>query len=69
MIGMGEQVLPLIFERLAKGPDHWYSALTAITEVDPAQGVETMEEARQAWLQWARDNGHLRDSVAAAAVE
>jgi hypothetical protein len=62
IIGMGEQVLPLIFKDLSARGGHWIWALSAITgECDVAKSGDTFREAVQAWLKWGRKNGYLRD--------
>jgi hypothetical protein len=59
IIGMGPSVLPLIFERLAGAPGHWFWALASITGEDPARGTETMSAARAKWLEWAHERGYV----------
>lgn len=59
IIGMGYQAIPLLLRELQTDPDHWFWALNAITEQDPAQSEETFDGAVRAWLKWGRDNDHL----------
>lgn len=61
IIGMGQDALPLIFEELAREPDHWFWALEAITLENPvppeANGkVKLMADA---WVAWAKQKGFL----------
>lgn len=60
IIGMGPSVLPLILESLNESLDHWFWALSAIAGEDPAAGLETLEEAREAWLAWGRERNLLQ---------
>ena len=60
IIGMGKRAIPLILkqiEREGEDPDHWFAALSAITEEDPvpedAYG-DTVKMA-EAWLSWAKE--------------
>src|ERR1700759_4752571 len=57
IIGMGEPALPLILRRLRRRPGQWFWALTAITGQDPAQDVDTVAGARNAWLRWGLERG------------
>ena len=60
IIGMGREVLPLLFAELRSIPDHWFWALKAITGEDPvpplAQG--NVRLMAQAWLDWADQHGY-----------
>ena len=61
IIGMGEAALPLIFaqfEREGDDPDHWFTALEAITDEDPVSENsrgDTVSMAEE-WLSWAKTN-------------
>ena len=59
IIGMGRDVLPLILNRLAAEPNHWFWALRAISGEDPvpATDVGRFAAMRDAWLQWGRHRG------------
>jgi hypothetical protein len=59
IIGMGYTAIPYLLRELQKDPDHWFWALNAITEQDPAQSEETFDGAVRAWLRWGKGNGHL----------
>ena len=59
IIGMGPRAVPLILQDLSEQPDHWYWALNAITGEDPAEGVESFDEAAQRWLDWGRFNEYI----------
>ena len=60
IIGMGPGVLGDILRALEESPDHWFWALSAISGEDAAVGTETFAEARDRWLEWGRERGHLR---------
>ena len=62
IIGMGDRVLPLIFEELQRELDHWFWALKAITRADPdpvpPADVGNLEAMRTHWLRWANERGY-----------
>ncbi len=57
IIGLGPQVVPYILDDLARSPDHWFWALTALVSQDMAAGEVSVRSAAQAWLAWGRDIG------------
>jgi hypothetical protein len=61
IMAMGPDVIRFILRDLAKRPAHWFWALHNLVPAgqDPAEGLTTMEEARQAWLKWGRENKYL----------
>ena len=59
IIGMGDDAIPYLLRELEQDPDHWFWALNAITEQDPAQSEDTFDGAVRAWLRWGKENGHL----------
>jgi hypothetical protein len=61
IMAMGPDVIPLILEDLAKQSAHWFWALHNLVPPgqDPAEGLTTMAAARQAWLEWGRNNNLL----------
>ena len=60
IIGMGEEVVPLILHEMQETGGHWLWALHVITEEDPAPLNATFDEAVQAWLRWGRREGLIR---------
>jgi hypothetical protein len=65
IIGIGEAAVPLILTDLAdNGPDDWFWALTAITDENPitAEIAGNMPAMTEAWLQWGRNAGYLKNS-------
>lgn len=65
IIGMGEKVLPLIFEELSRELDHWFWALKAITQADPvpAEAVGNLVAMRNHWLAWASASNKLKPKI------
>jgi hypothetical protein len=61
IMAMGPEVIPFILSDLEKKPVHWFWALHNLAPKgqDPAEGLTTIEDARQAWLKWGRDNNYL----------
>jgi hypothetical protein len=59
IIGMGMPVLPLVLQSLQEKPAHWFSALHAITNSDPAINASNPSEARDAWLAWGREHHYI----------
>ncbi|HMV86434.1 MAG TPA: hypothetical protein PLD20_04315 [Blastocatellia bacterium] len=59
IIGLGMPVVPYLLRELEQSPDHWFWALRAITDADPAHDTDTFEDARQAWLTWGKEKGDL----------
>lgn len=60
IIGMGQDVVPLIFSELEKNIDHWFWALKAITEADPVPPAHRGRLGHMAadWLRWAKTQGY-----------
>ncbi len=61
IIGLGPQVLPVIFKELNQGPQHLYWALQAITGQDPVRPENrgSLEAMNKDWLDWAIVKGYL----------
>jgi len=59
IIGMGSQVIPYLLQELNQNPNHWFWALNAITEEDPAQSEDSFDGAVSAWLKWGKEKGYL----------
>lgn len=60
IIRMGQDAIPLILRELARGPDHWFWALHAITGENPVPAEDTGRLGRmsQAWLRWGAAHGY-----------
>jgi hypothetical protein len=56
---MGRDALPLILERLDDRPARWFWALRAIAREDPAEGIEAVEGAVDAWREWGHERGYV----------
>lgn len=57
IIGMGPKALPSIFADLRAHGGHWFWALHAITQEDPAHGCDDFTTAVRRWLEWAEARG------------
>jgi len=59
IIGMGPAVLPHILAELARQPDHWFWALSAITGEDPVRQEHRGRVGPMSgdWLEWAKKRG------------
>jgi hypothetical protein len=60
IIGIGAEVLPLIFLELEQQPNHWFWALKAITGANPIKPEHRgrVKLMAQDWLKWGRDHGY-----------
>ena len=60
IIGMGPEVLPLLFHEIKREPDHWFWALKAIAGVDPVppESRGRLRAMGEAWLDWGRQQGY-----------
>jgi hypothetical protein len=60
IIGMGREVLPLLFAELRERPAQYFWALKAITGEDPVALADRGKIRRmsQAWLDWASRHGY-----------
>jgi len=63
IIGLGLDIVPLILEELEAGARQWFWALWAITGENPVppEHQGRIEEMRQDWLRWGKENGWLRN--------
>jgi hypothetical protein len=61
IISLGKPVVPLVFRELAREPDHWFLALSAVTGHDPVPPASRgdLKAMTDAWLQWGRQHGYL----------
>ena len=65
IIALGPDVLPLIFDELAREPDDWFVALRAYGGRSRSVTVSAdLQETANAWLEWAKQHGYFRGSVA-----
>ena len=65
IIGMGRDILPLIFHELKKDSYHWFWALSAITGENPIprESAGKMNAMKNSWLAWAKKNNFIHDSM------
>jgi hypothetical protein len=54
IIGMGEAAVPLLLEALRDRPSHWFMALQATANRNPASVGSNPSAARDAWLNWGK---------------
>lgn len=59
IIALGTPVISHVLRALESEPDHWFWALRFLTGIDAAEGEDTIDGARRAWLAWGRDRGLL----------
>lgn len=59
IIGMGPEVVPLLLQDLQQEPCHWFWALHAITQENPAEnkGPLPVSELAALWIEWGRQKG------------
>ena len=57
IVGMGAVALPLLLRELPRRPALWFWALNAITDEDPAKGIDNVREAAERWMAWSRERG------------
>jgi hypothetical protein len=60
IIALGPAVVPLLLRDLARQPDHWFTALKAITGANPVDPADRgrVEKMAEAWLRWGKVNGY-----------
>lgn len=60
IIGMGEEVVPLLLRELEIKSGQWFGALKSITRVDPVplEHKGRTREMTKAWLEWGRQSGY-----------
>lgn len=61
IIGLGSPAIQLILSELESEPDHWFTALEAVTGENPvpADALGDLRRMSDAWLAWGRANGYL----------
>jgi hypothetical protein len=59
---MSEPAVPLILKELQARPDHWFTALRAITGENPVPDEHRGDLRAMAddWLRWGVDAGYLK---------
>jgi hypothetical protein len=61
IIGMGNQVVPLLLKELKNNPMFWLSALNEITGINPIKPEQRgkIKQMAEAWLEWGRNQGYV----------
>lgn len=54
-------VTRFILEELRDKGGHWFWALHAITGATPAQFGDSISAVRDAWIEWGKSHGYLKD--------
>jgi hypothetical protein len=60
IIAMGAAAVPLVLEELEVRRGHWFWALHFMAKADPVLEGANIDQAREAWLKWGRENGYLK---------
>lgn len=60
IIALGPPVVPSLLRELARQPDHWFTALKAITGANPVDLADRgrIDKMAQAWLRWGQMAGY-----------
>lgn len=60
IIGLGEEVVPVLLAELRDNPDHWAWALQAITGANPVPVSDygNIVRTSEAWVKWGRRRGY-----------
>lgn len=63
VIAMGHRAIGPILKSLRNKPEHWFIALHQITGENPVpvEAEGTVKKMTEAWLQWGRERGYVRD--------
>jgi hypothetical protein len=61
ILALGPDAVPLLLGRVTTGQNRpiWLRLLGSLTTFQPGAGKETIPEAAEAWLRWARREGRL----------
>jgi hypothetical protein len=60
IIALGPEVVPCLLRDLARQPDHWFTALKAITGANPVEPADRgrIDKMAEAWLRWGKEAGY-----------
>ena len=60
IIGMGEEVVPLMLREMEEEPQLWVWALPEITGANPvpASDAGNIAKMNEAWLRWGKEHGY-----------
>jgi GAF domain-containing protein len=61
IIGLGNEVVPILIEELNNRPDHWFWALEAIVGESPVPPAHhgIIKEMIEAWTRWGNEQGYV----------
>ena len=60
IIGLGPDVMPMIFREMSTTPGHWFWALRALSGENPVEESHRgdVPKMTEDWLNWARQEGY-----------
>jgi hypothetical protein len=61
IIAIGPEAIPLVLRELRHAPDHWFWALSTLTDADPVKSEHRgiFPEMVKDWLSWGTANGFI----------
>jgi hypothetical protein len=64
IIGMGEDIVPLLLNQLDDASDHWFWALESITGENPVPIDNRRKTKRmaRAWMDWGKKKGYIKET-------
>ena len=62
IIGLGDEIVPVLLRELCRQPEPWFAALREITGAEPVLPHQRgdMRAMADAWLRWGRQQGLIR---------
>ena len=63
VIAMGPPAIPLILQELQRRPEHWFTALSILTDakgIVPPASRGRLKEMADAWIRWGIEAGYLQ---------
>jgi hypothetical protein len=60
IMALGTRGLPLVLGELRKNQGNWFYALKYMAGKDVAEGIDNLENARAAWLEWGYKNNYIQ---------
>lgn len=61
IIGMSDDVIPVLLDELQTNPDHWFWALEMITGENPIKQEHAgyLDLMSNDWIEWGKEKGHI----------
>ena len=61
IVALGPAVVPLLLRELEQRPNHWFTALEALTGADPVAPSDRgrIGPMTDAWIKWGKEHGYL----------